>query len=59
MLVDRKMQRDAERYGEGPNFKVDESQAVIEVLHQGSLEALLLAACFCLSLAACQIVHFD
>ena len=34
------MQRDAERYGEGPNFKVDESQAVIEVLHQGSLEAL-------------------
>ena len=42
-----------------PIFKVDESQAVIEVLHQGSLEALLLAACFCLSLAACQIVHFD
>ena len=50
-----------ERSREGPNFKVDESQAVIEVLHQGSLEALpafgsLLA---CLSLAACQIVHFD
>ena len=54
-------QRYAERYGEGPNFKVDESQAVTEVLHQGSLEALpafgsLLA---CLLLAACQIVHFD
>ena len=29
-----------ERSREGPNFKVDESQAVIEVLHQGSLEAL-------------------
>ena len=52
------MQRDMERAPISRWMKVN---SVIEVLHQGSLEALPAFASqrACLSLAACQVVHFD